>query len=165
MDTTLSPNMAHYLKAIFELGEPGSEAPEKDWHAARPREIADRLSVRQSSVTSALKWLAEHGLIHYQPFGEISLTDEGRQLASDLVHRKQILGEFFSRVLTMAPEEAEETACMLEHTVSPETLEQFTRFAQLIEVCPEGGARWVSGLGTSCGRGVRLDVCAHCPLV
>jgi DtxR family Mn-dependent transcriptional regulator len=153
-DALLSPNMEHYLKAIFEVV--------REKHAAKPRDIAHRLDVKQSSVTSAMRWLSEHGFIHYKPFDLITLTDAGETVARSIIRRNEVLCNFFTKVLAVDPVEAERAACAMEHGVSCEIIERFTRFAEFIEVCPRGGARWIRGMAHSCNGGILLDECEHC---
>jgi DtxR family Mn-dependent transcriptional regulator len=137
-DALLSPNMEHYLKAIFEVV--------REKHAAKPRDIAHRLDVKQSSVTSAMRWLSEHGFIHYKPFDLITLTDAGETVARSIIRRNEVLCNFFTKVLAVDPVEAERAACAMEHGVSCEIIERFTRFAEFIEVVRvaalDGFAAW-----------------------
>ena len=59
----LSASQEDYLETIFNLTA--------DSAVARSREIADKLGVTASSVTGALRSLAQKELIHYQPYGYI----------------------------------------------------------------------------------------------
>ncbi len=62
----LTSAMEDYLEAIYHL--------EQERRIARVRDIANRLSVKMSSVSSALKTLDARGLIRYDPHQYITLT-------------------------------------------------------------------------------------------
>ena len=64
--TELSGNMEDYLEAIFHI------VSEKS--AARAKDIAAFLNVKNSSVTGALRHLSEKGFINYTPYDIITLT-------------------------------------------------------------------------------------------
>ncbi|NLK42576.1 MAG: metal-dependent transcriptional regulator, partial [Planctomycetes bacterium] len=70
----LSASLEDYLEAIYVLLQSGN--------VARSKDIAEHLQVSAASVTGALRTLAERQLIHYKPYGYITLTDKGQQAAS-----------------------------------------------------------------------------------
>ena len=144
-DEALSASQENYLEAIFHI------VAEK--RAAKPRDIARFLDVGNSSVTGALRALAEKGLIHYAPFEVITLTSRGKKVARDVVRRHRALHEFLSQVLGIADAEANEAACRMEHAISPEILERFTRLLEFLEKNPAGTIRWIDGRGFAQGRG------------
>ena len=63
----LTSAMEDYLEAIYHL--------EQERRIARVRDIADRLGVKMSSVSSALKSLGSRGFIRYDPHQFITLTN------------------------------------------------------------------------------------------
>ena len=79
----LSSSLEDYLEAIFHI------VGEKQ--AARAKDIAKRLKVNNSSVTGALRSLAEKGMINYAPYDVITLTTKGQKLAEDVVRRYQTI--------------------------------------------------------------------------
>lgn len=52
---------------------------------------ATQLGVTPSTVSANLKRLARDGLISYEPYGSIELTEDGRAIAVDIVRRHRIL--------------------------------------------------------------------------
>ncbi len=120
-----------YLEAILAL--------ESLHGRVRVRDVSERLSVHKSTVTAALKMLTEKGLIEYEPYGRIVLTDIGRRTGTRVQERHETLRAFLRDVLLVDADKAEENACRMEHVVDSvvlDRLEQFTGFMQ--QPCGKG---------------------------
>ena len=87
----LSPVLENYVEIIFK-----EEAREG---AARAKSIAEIAGVSRCTVTSTLKTLKSLGLVEYEPYSFIHLTEEGRRIGRDLMHRHIVFREFFQHVL------------------------------------------------------------------
>jgi len=125
--------MEDYLEAIYELtGEKG--APE-----ARVSNIAKSLRVTRPSVVGMIKHLVEHGLVDHAHYGGVELTQQGRDVAREMWHRHQVLRRFLEEVLGLDAVLAEEDACRMEHTLSPETIERFLALEEFREQGPSKG--------------------------
>jgi DtxR family Mn-dependent transcriptional regulator len=151
---TLTASMEDYLEAIFNIID------EKE--AVRPKDIAKRLNVKNSSVTGALKTLADKAPIRYAPYDVITLTAEGKNAARDVIRRHEVLRDFLVNVLTVDEREADAAACKMEHSIPRGILERFIQFAEFVEVCPRGGAKWIKGFGYFCKHGNTKDDCERC---
>ncbi len=116
----LTSNMEDYLKAIMTLQE--------EQKVARVRDIARQLKVKMPSVTGAVRNLAEKGLVNYERYSFVTLTEKGRKIAGEIISRHQILYEFLTRVLLVDMEIAELDACRIEHVVSPQTMAKLKIF-------------------------------------
>jgi len=147
----LSSNMEDYLEAIFHI------SAEKQ--AARAKDIADRLMVNKSSVTGALRSLSEKGYVNYAPYDIITLTDQGKILAEDVVRRHETLKDFFIKILLLEENEAEEASCKIEHAISNKILDRVINFVEFVEICPRGGKEWIEGFRRHCEKG---DTSARC---
>jgi len=154
MTETLSASLEDYLEAVFHI------AARKQ--AARPKDISKRLRVNNSSVTGALKLLAEKGLVNYAPYEVVTLTGRGKTLAEDVVRRHESLRDFFEKVLAVGAADAEEAACKMEHAVPRGILERFIQFTEFVEVCPRGGSKWIAGFGHHCEAGRKQENCEKC---
>lgn len=130
----LSASQEDYLEMIFFLSQ--SEG------TARPKDIARRMKVRAASVTGALKALAEKGMINYAPYGEVTFTEAGREIAESIAGKHEALLHFFTQVLGIDRAEAEEFACSMEHTIPDPILQRFVQFAEYTEKCPSFNASW-----------------------
>jgi len=144
----LSSAMEDYLEAIYHL--------ERERRFARVRDIARRLDVKMSSVTSALKSLCSRGLISYDPHQFITLTERGLEKAREIVRKHEVLKRFLVKVLRVTDEAAEDNACRIEHHLDPEVIEKLVRFVEFAEMCPVDKTRWVQAASEGC------DDCIGC---
>lgn len=143
----LSASLEDYLEAIFHT------VAEKQ--AARAKDIAQRLNVHSSSVTQALRSLAEKKLVNYAPYDLITLTPEGRRAAQDVVRRHETLRDFFTKVLSIDEEIADKGACAMEHALSGPILNRLIQYLQFVESCSIGGIQWTHEAGFHCGQADR----------
>jgi len=150
----LSASQEDYLEAIYHI------SVEK--MAARAKDISNYLDVSASSVTGALRTLAKMKLINYAPYDLITLTDDGRLVAKEVVRRHQALEQFLVNVLGVEPEEADEAACQMEHSVPKTIVNRLIKYAEYVENCPKGGITWNSGFGYYCKHGCTEEDCRHC---
>lgn len=138
----LSASQEDYLEAIFHIVAENQ--------VARGKNIAQRLDVRASSVTNALRALAAQGLINYAPYDLITLTDAGLTTAREIVARHQALNTFLVSVLGIDPVEADQAACKMEHSVPKAIINRLVKYAEYVQHCPRGGVTWESGFGYYC---------------
>jgi DtxR family Mn-dependent transcriptional regulator len=97
----------------------------EEWgDTASTTELAASVGVTSSTVSATLKKLARDGFIHYEPYGAVSLTDAGRQVAQQVVRRHRILETYLVEQLGMSWDEVHEEADALEHSVSTVVLER-----------------------------------------
>ena len=127
--------MEDYLEAILAL-----EALQK---VARVKDLAARLGVSKPSVTQMLKSLRDRSLIHYERYGLIDLTDEGRTIAEGVQRRHELIAGFLTEVLAVPTETAEVDACRMEHGLSDETLNALVLFMDFVRKCPLAGHDWL----------------------
>ncbi len=120
----LSPNMEDYLETIY-LQDIGGQA-------AKVKNIADAMGVSKPSVTEALSVLQDRGLVLHQKYGDIELTDKGRLTAEEIYRRHKLLRSFFTDVLGLTDDLAEDDACKVEHLISPETTHRFEVFLEFL---------------------------------
>lgn len=126
----LTPALEDYLETIYRLiGRHG---------IARVGDIAKERDVRPGSVTPAMKRLDQMGLVEYHQRDNVGLTREGEVAARKVFSRHQILTRFFSKILDLPDDLAEQNACAAEHSLSPEALDKMVRLFEYMEICPEG---------------------------
>ena len=97
-----------------------------EWPGGVPTttDLAARLGVTPSTVSTTLKKLARDGIIEYEPYGAITLTEAGRSLAIGIVRRHRILETYLARALGVPWDEVQDEADRLEHAVSDALLER-----------------------------------------
>ncbi|TKB25292.1 metal-dependent transcriptional regulator [Desulfopila sp. IMCC35006] len=152
--TDLSASLEDYIEAIYHIIE--------EKLVARSKEIAARLGVSRASVTEALRALSKKDLINYSPYEAITLTDEGKLVAEDVIFRHEALKRFFIEVLTIEDSLAEEGACKIEHAAPPEIIARMISFTEFMQVCPRGGDELIKGFADFCERGKQDNNCERC---
>lgn len=118
-----------YLKVIYALSRNGP---------ATTGAIAQRLGVSQPSATNMVKRLARQGLVTYAPYRAVTLTPEGRTVASAVVRRHRILELYLESVLGIGRERIHEEAERLEHAVSDEVEARLDELLGFPTVDPHG---------------------------
>ena len=127
----LSSTLEDYLETIYELIDSKG--------AARVRDIADALDVHKSTVTAALRTLADKKLINYSPYELTTLTPRGVTIARQVQRRHEILETFLRGVLLVEGDRAKRNACRMEHVVDSEVLDRLVLFARFVRECPTVG--------------------------
>ncbi len=150
----ITASMEDYLEAIYHIS--------RVHKVARAKQIASRMDVAMSSVTGALKHLSQHGLVNYDPYEYITLTERGREIASDIARRHTVLKSFLVNVLSVAEPLADEAACKMEHAITGEVLERFLCFAKFVEACPRAGTDWIEDFDQYCENGTSGGKCVKC---
>ena len=118
----ISASLENYLEAIYNIIE--------EKQGVKAVEISRRLGVGRSSVTEALKTLADKKLVNYGRYDVLSLTPQGEKAAQAVIARHKVLEQFFTRVLGLSPQSADEEACKVEHVVEEETMQHFISFME-----------------------------------
>ncbi|MBS3808685.1 MAG: metal-dependent transcriptional regulator [Desulfobacterales bacterium] len=133
----LSENLEDYLETILEL--------EKTNKVARVKDIAEHRGVLRGSVSGALKNLAEKGLINYEPYSFITLTEKGAAVAGEINRRHRVIKNFLIHVLQLDENTAEDNACRMEHAMDRSVVDRLVAFIQYIDNCPRTDTEWLEG--------------------
>lgn len=150
----LSASQEEYLSAIWSLVQ------EKG--TARVSDISRLLGVKNPSVTTALKTLAELDLVNYSPYDSASLRPKGEALARSLAGNRKALHDFMVKVLSLDSATALENARHMVHILEPEVIHRLTKFIEYYETCPGDKVRWVEGRGYFCeGMRAECESCMH----
>lgn len=121
----VSHSMAHYLQAVAALKD------EKGF--VRVGDVADRLGVSKSGVTSMLRTLHTRGYVDHEKYGCVELTATGRMLAERTESNRRVLTVFLSDILAVPEPVAAEDACMIEHLVSPPVMLELLRLTSFMQ--------------------------------
>lgn len=116
----LTFTMENYLEAIYELSSEGE--------GARVSDIAKRLGVSKASTNSAIVSLAEKGLIHYEKYREIFLTEEGLVFAKSTSDKHRTIKKFFIEILKIDTDIADTDACAIEHVISRDSIAAMEKY-------------------------------------
>ena len=80
--------------------------------------LAERIGVSASTVSEAVRKLADQGLVLHARYGAITLTEDGRLAAIAMVRRHRLLETFLVSELGYGWDEVHDEAEILEHAVS-----------------------------------------------
>ena len=136
----LSENLEDYLETILVL--------ENENTVARVKDIAKKLGVLSGTVTSALRTLAEKEMINYKPYSFITLTNQGKSIAQEVLRRHNVVKDFLQCVLLLDESKAEENACRMEHSMDKEAINRLVQFIEYIYQCPRTGEDWIRNFTT-----------------
>ena len=101
-------------------------------------QIAARLALSPGTVTAMLKALADGGLLDYEPYGGVRLTQAGHQLATHVLRRHRLLELFLVEVLGLDWSEVHAEAEQLEHAVSDRLIARMDEMLGSPTVDPHG---------------------------
>lgn len=124
MTDTITSSMQDYLETILNLSEKSD--------AVRVTDIADKLNIAKASVTQAISGLKKMGLVTQDRYGPVELTLIGKEMALKVRHRHRTLRKFLVEVLGVNLKIAEKEACLMEHVVSPQTIEKLVGFLETV---------------------------------
>jgi DtxR family Mn-dependent transcriptional regulator len=85
-----------------------------------------------------VKTLAESGLVVYEPYAGVRLTESGRKLASHVLRRHRLVELFLVEVMGMDWSEVHGEAERLEHVISDRLLERMDEMLGSPSVDPHG---------------------------
>ena len=136
-----SQTVENYLKTIH-LTEAANRAHAQARDGERALvpmgQLASALGVVPGTATTMVKALAESGLVHYEPYMGVRLTDAGEKLASLVLRRHRLIELFLVRVLEMSWAEVHDEAERLEHAVSERLIDRIDEMLGRPEVDPHG---------------------------
>lgn len=115
----LGESLEDYLECLLVLEKSGK---------IRSVDVARTLNVSKPSVNKAMHLLKEKGFITQENYGDIKLTDEGRNKAGDILERHEFLKMFLKDIIKVNDEQAEIDACKMEHAISEETFDKLKEF-------------------------------------
>jgi DtxR family Mn-dependent transcriptional regulator len=127
---TLSAPVEDYLKAIYSIGK-GSEP-------AATNEIAQRLAIAPASVTGMVRRLADQGLLAYERYRGVKLTESGRRAALRTVRRHRVIEAYLTQALGYPWNRVHAEAERLEHAASDELVDRMAATIGEPEVDPHG---------------------------
>ncbi len=108
-----SPAVQDYAKAIYALERRAGDA-------VSTNALAERLGVTAASASGMVKRLDELGLVEHQPYRGVSLTDDGRRVALEVMRHHRLLELYLVETLGVPWDRVHQEAEVLEHVLSEE---------------------------------------------
>lgn len=128
----LSFTEENYLKAIFHL------TIEREEKETAMGEIAGHLKIKPATANEMLKKLKEKKLIHHEKYGRVSMTNNGKKHAVEVVRKHRLWETFLFEKLGFDWDEVHEVAEQLEHIKSKKLINELDRFLDFPSVDPHG---------------------------
>ncbi len=129
-DLRLTKSERETLKAVYRLTK-GDEP-------AHTGDLAERLDVSPSTVTTTVKRLADRGLVEHRLYKGVELTKRGRREAVSAIRRHRIVERFLSDMLGYAWNEADRLATSFEHELPQEVEDRIFMALDRPATCPHG---------------------------
>lgn len=127
----LSFTEENYIKAIYKLSEAGDGA-------VSTNAIAEAMQTKAASVSDMLKRLNEKDIINYVKYRGVTLTDEGRKVALQLVRKHRLWEVFLVDKLKFNWDEVHDVAEELEHITSELMIRRLDEFLGFPKYDPHG---------------------------
>ncbi len=127
---TLTGPVEDYLKAIYSLGRGTNPVATND--------IAQRLLIAPASVSGMVRRLAEQGLLSYERYHGVKLTDSGRRAALRTLRRHRVIESYLSKALSYPWDRVHAEAERLEHAASDELVDRMASAIGEPAVDPHG---------------------------
>jgi DtxR family Mn-dependent transcriptional regulator len=129
LDSLTAP-VEDYLKAIYTIG--------RGTGAAATNEIAERLALAPASVSGMVRRLADQGLLAYERYHGVKLTESGRRAALRTLRRHRVIEAYLARALGYPWDRVHEEAEKLEHAASDELVDRMAVTIGEPDVDPHG---------------------------
>jgi DtxR family transcriptional regulator, Mn-dependent transcriptional regulator len=137
----LSITEENYLKIIFSLAQ-------KSEGAVNTNSIAAAISTTAASVTDMLKRLSEKSMLTHEKYKGVLLTEQGTQLATQLIRRHRLWEVFLTEKLGFSWDQVHDIAEQMEHITGHELIERLDtflghpRFDPHGDPIPDAHGRW-----------------------
>lgn len=140
----ISKSLEEYLKTMYVLKQKNGNI--------RVTDIAEQMNCSKPSVNKAINNLKEKGLLNYETYGTIEMTEQGENLAKKVLETYDIVFLFLKDVLGMESEKAEQEAENMKLSMSDETINSLARYVH-----------HVLGLNSlDCNYDVNQEKCRNC---
>lgn len=109
----------NYLETILILS--------KKTGSVRSIDVANEMNFTKASISVAMKHLREDEYINMDADGIITLTDKGKEIASMVYERHQLIAKILI-ALGVNEKTAYEDSCKIEHDLSQESFEKIKEY-------------------------------------
>jgi DtxR family transcriptional regulator, Mn-dependent transcriptional regulator len=122
--------MLDYLAAIYKLSGPGERIT--------TTALSERMHVSVAAASSMLKRLEDSNFIERSSVGGITLTEQGRLAALQLLRRHRLLEVFLIQVMNYTWDQVDSEAHRLEHAISSAFEDRMDCLCHYPTHCPHG---------------------------
>jgi DtxR family Mn-dependent transcriptional regulator len=129
-ETRATATVEEYLEAILNMISEGRKV--------LAVHLVERLLVSPPTVTATFRRMRRDGLITANERKEISLTEKGLKLATNIVRGHRLAERLLTDILNIPWHEAHHEACLLEHGISNKVMESLYQTLGQPSTCPHG---------------------------
>lgn len=129
-DERPTPTIEDYLGVIYTL--------ERDGETVIGARLAEWLEVSPPTVTATVKRMIRDGWVVMDHSKQIHLTPAGNKAARSVLRRHMLAELLLARILDVPWSQVHQEADMMEHAISPETVERLSAKFDHPETCPHG---------------------------
>lgn len=102
---------------------------------ARVTEIAETLHVMPSNITKMIQKLHQHGLVRYEKYRGVVLTEAGKRIVQHIKEKHVVLERFFD-LIGMEEKQTQEETCTLGNHMSNLTVTRISLLLQFFDCHP-----------------------------
>lgn len=140
----LTNSQEEYLKIIYILKNTENDI--------KVTEIANRLGKTKASVNSAINSLKVEGLINYEKYGQIELTEQGEKEATKIIEAYDIVKLFLTDIIEAKKENVDEEAKKIKTILSDDTLNKLAKYTH----------KTLGLYSLDCGYDINNEKCIKC---
>jgi DtxR family transcriptional regulator, Mn-dependent transcriptional regulator len=126
----ISQTEENYLKALWNIASAKGEAT--------VNELSKQLEIKMPTVNSMMKRLAEKGLVIYESYKPLKLTEKGKKLAAIIIRKHRLTEMYLVEKMGFGWEEVHDIAEQVEHIQSPNFFDKMDELLGYPKVDPHG---------------------------
>src|SRR5574344_1679083 len=123
MEKELTNSQEEYLRVIYILQKEDK---------VRITDIAKELVITKPSANHAVKNLKELGLVEFESYGNVFLTELGSKKAKEVIKRYDTIKAFLIQVLDVKKDIAVKEAKAIKYAISKDTIKKLEKYIQSI---------------------------------
>ena len=116
----ISKSLEEYLKTMYILKKQNGNI--------RVTDVAKKMNCTKPSVNKAIYNLKDNGLLNYESYGTIELTEEGENLAKKILEAYDIVYVFLKDVLNIEESAAKQEAEKIKTTITDNTINKLAKY-------------------------------------
>ena len=120
----ISKSLEEYLKTMYVLNKQNGNV--------RVTDIAEKMNCTKPSVNKAVNNLKIAGLLNYESYGTIELTESGEDLAKKILEAYDIIYLFLKEVLNLEKAEAETEAEKIKSAINDNTINSLAKYVHKV---------------------------------
>ena len=120
----ISKALEEYLKTMYVIQIQNKEI--------RVTDIARQMNISKPSVNKAINNLKENGLVYYETYGKIELTEKGTDLAKKILEAYDISYVFFKDVIGLDEDTSKREAEKLKLTMEDNTINNLAKYVHKV---------------------------------